>query len=67
MFYIVTQIKNSYVVMRATTLEEAYKEAKSYAEAYELYDLEFVDTDAKARCRQFNKGIVEYNTYDIVQ
>lgn len=45
MFYIVTQIKNSYVVMRATTLEEAYKEAKSYAEAYGLYDLTFVDDD----------------------
>lgn len=43
MFYIVTQIKNSYVVMRATTLEEAYKEANAFAEAYGLYDLEFVD------------------------
>ena len=43
MFYIVTQIKNSYVVMRAKTLEEAYAEAKEFAEAYELYDLEFVD------------------------
>ena len=47
MFYIVTQIKNSYVVMRATTLEEAYKEAKSYAEAYGLYDLEFVNGESK--------------------
>ena len=43
MFYIVTQIKNSYVVMRAKTLEEAYAEAKAFAEAYGLYDLEFVD------------------------
>lgn len=43
MFYIVTQIKNSYVVMKATTLEEAYKEAKSFAEAYGLLDLQFVD------------------------
>lgn len=24
-------------------------------------------TDAKTRCRQSNKGIVEYDTYDIVQ
>ena len=29
--------------MKATTLEEAYKEAKAFAEAYGLYDLEFVD------------------------
>ena len=42
MFYIIAGV-NQYVTMRATTLEEAYKEAKSYAEAYELYDLEFVD------------------------
>ena len=28
---------------------------------------DIIYTDAKARCRQFNKGIVEYNTYDIVQ
>ena len=47
MFYIVTQIKNSYVVMRATTLEEAYKEAKAFAEAYGLYDLEFVAGKSK--------------------
>lgn len=28
---------------------------------------DIIYTDAKARCRQSNKGIVEYNTYDIVQ
>ena len=42
MFYIIAGV-NQYFTMRAKTLEEAYKEAKSYAEAYELYDLEFVD------------------------
>ena len=42
MFYIIAGI-NQYFPMRATTLEEAYKEAKSFAEAYGLYDLEFVD------------------------
>ena len=31
--------------MRATTLEEAYKEANAFAEAYGLYDLEFVSFD----------------------
>ena len=28
---------------------------------------DIIYTDTKARCRQFNKGIVEYNTYDIIQ
>ena len=42
MFYIIAGV-NQYFTIRATTLEEAYKEAKSYAEAYELYDLEFID------------------------
>ena len=42
MFYIIAGV-NQYFTMRATTLEEAYKEAKSFAEAYELYDLEFID------------------------
>ena len=42
MFYIIAGV-NQYFTMQATTLEEAYKEAKSYAEAYELYDLEFID------------------------
>lgn len=41
-YYIISGI-NQYFPMRATTLEEAYKEAKSFAEAYGLYDLEFVD------------------------
>lgn len=42
MFYIIAGI-NQYYTMRATTLEEAYAEAKEFAEAYELYDLTFVD------------------------
>lgn len=42
MFYIIAGI-NQFYPMQATTLEEAYKEAKSFAEAYGLYDLEFVD------------------------
>ena len=41
-YYIISGI-NQRFLMQATTLEEAYKEAKSYAEAYELYDLEFID------------------------
>lgn len=28
---------------------------------------DIIYTDAKARCRQLNEGIVEYSTYDIVQ
>lgn len=28
---------------------------------------DIIYTDAKARCRQFNKGIVEYTTYDVAQ
>ena len=44
MFYIIAGI-NQYYTMRAKTLEEAYAEAKEFAEAYELYDLEFVDDD----------------------
>lgn len=42
MFYIIAGI-NQYYTMRATTLEEAHKEAKAFAEAYGLYDLTFVD------------------------
>ena len=42
MFYIIAGI-NQFYPMRATTLEEAYKEAKSFAEAYGLLDLQFVD------------------------
>lgn len=42
MFYIIAGI-NQYYTMKATTLEEAYAEAKEFAEAYELYDLTFVD------------------------
>lgn len=44
MFYIIAGI-NQYYAMKATTLEEAYAEAKEFAEAYELYDLTFVDDD----------------------
>lgn len=44
MFYIIAGI-NQYYTMKATTLEEAYKEAKEFAEAYGLYDLTFVDDD----------------------
>lgn len=44
MFYIIAGI-NQYYTMKATTLEEAYAEAKEFAEAYELYDLTFVDDD----------------------
>lgn len=46
MFYIIAGI-NQYYTMRATTLEEAYKEAKAFAEAYGLYDLEFVAGKSK--------------------
>ena len=45
-FYIIAGI-NQYIAMRATTLEEAYVEAKAFAEAYGLYDLEFVDGKSK--------------------
>lgn len=44
MFYIIAGI-NQYYTMKATTLEEAYAEAKEFAEAYGLYDLEFVDDE----------------------
>lgn len=44
MFYIIAGI-NQFYSMRATMLEEAYAEAKEFAEAYELYDLTFVDDD----------------------
>lgn len=44
MFYIIAGI-NQYYTMRATTLAEAEQEAKSFANAYGLYDLEFVDED----------------------
>lgn len=42
MFYIIAGI-NQFYPMQAITLEEAYKEAKSFAEAYGLLDLQFVD------------------------
>lgn len=42
MFYIIAGI-NQFYPMQSTTLEEAYKEAKEFAEAYGLYDLTFVD------------------------
>lgn len=42
MFYIIAGI-NQFYPMQAKTLEEAYAEAKAFAEAYGLYDLEFVD------------------------
>lgn len=44
MFYIIAGI-NQYYTMRAKTLEEAYAEAKEFAEAYRLYDLTFVDDE----------------------
>ena len=44
MFYIIAGV-NQYFTMRAKTLEEAHAEAKAFAEAYGLYDLEFVDDD----------------------
>ena len=43
-YYIISGI-NQRFLMQATTLEEAYAEAKAFAEAYGLYDLEFVDDD----------------------
>ena len=45
-YYIISGI-NQRFLMQATTLEEAYKEAKAFAEAYGLYDLEFVDGESK--------------------
>ena len=42
MFYIIAGV-NQYYTMRAKTLEEAYAEAKEFADAYGLYDLTFVD------------------------
>ena len=45
-FYIIAGI-NQYIAMKATTLEEAYAEAKSFAEAYGLLDLQFVDGESK--------------------
>lgn len=44
MFYIIAGINQNFT-MQATTLAEAYKEAKSFANAYGLYDLQFVDDD----------------------
>lgn len=44
MFYIIAGI-NQYYTMKAKTLEEAYAEAKEFAEAYGLYDLTFVDDE----------------------
>lgn len=43
-YYIISGI-NQRFIMQATTLEEAYAEAKSFANAYGLYDLQFVDDD----------------------
>lgn len=43
-FYIISGI-NQRFLMQATTLAEAYAEAKSFANAYGLYDLQFVDDD----------------------
>ena len=41
-YYIISGI-NQRFLMQATTLEEAYKEANAFAEAYGLLDLQFVD------------------------
>ena len=41
-YYIISGI-NQRFLMQAKTLEEAYAEAKEFAEAYGLYDLTFVD------------------------
>lgn len=43
-YYIISGINQNFT-MQATTLAEAYKEAKSFANAYGLYDLEFVDDE----------------------
>lgn len=43
-YYIISGI-NQFYPMQATTLAEAEQEAKSFANAYELYDLEFIDED----------------------
>ena len=43
-YYIISGI-NQRFLMQATTLAEAEQEAKSFANAYGLYDLEFVDDD----------------------
>lgn len=43
-YYIISSI-NQFYPMQATTLAEAEQEAKSFANAYGLYDLEFVDED----------------------
>ena len=45
-YYIISGINQNFT-MQATTLEEAYKEAKSFAEAYGLLDLQFVDGESK--------------------
>ena len=43
-YYIISGI-NQFYAMQATTLAEAEQEAKSFAEAYGLLDLQFVDED----------------------
>ena len=43
-YYIISGI-NQRFLMQATTLAEAEQEAKSFAEAYGLLDLQFVDQD----------------------
>ena len=43
-YYIISGI-NQRFLMQATTLVEAEQEAKSFAEAYGLLDLQFVDED----------------------
>ena len=43
-YYIISGINQNFT-MQATTLAEAEQEAKSFANAYGLYDLEYVDED----------------------
>lgn len=43
-YYIISGI-NQRFLMQATTLAEAEREAKSFANAYGLYDLTFIDQD----------------------
>lgn len=43
-YYIISGI-NQFYPMQAITLAEAEREAKSFAEAYGLLDLQFVDDD----------------------
>lgn len=43
-FYIISGI-NQFYPMQATTLAEAEREAKRFADAYGLLDLQFIDED----------------------